>query len=137
MRELVSFILGKDFRIRSARNGREALDLLQDFVPDLVVSDIMMPEMSGIELCQAIKADERLAQVPVMLVSSKAEGEMKIQGLELGADDYVTKPFHPRELLARARAHASLHRARRDLATQNHALANALEDLQNLSLIHI
>jgi len=131
MRELVSFILGKDFRVRSARNGREALDLLQDFVPDLVVSDIMMPEMSGTELCQVIKADERLAQVPVMLVSSKAEGEMKIQGLELGADDYVTKPFHPRELLARARAHASLHRARRDLATQNHALANALEDLQS------
>jgi len=131
MRELVSFILGKDFRVRSARNGREALDLLQDFVPDLVVSDIMMPEMSGTELCQAIKTDERLAQVPVMLVSSKAEGEMKIQGLELGADDYVTKPFHPRELLARARAHASLHRARRDLAAQNHALANALEDLQS------
>ncbi len=131
MRELVSFILGKDFRVRAARNGREALDLLQDFVPDLVVSDIMMPEMSGTELCQAIKTDERLAQVPVMLVSSKAEGEMKIQGLELGADDYVTKPFHPRELLARARSHASLHRARRDLATQNDALAKALEDLQS------
>ena len=130
MRELVSFILGKDFRVRSARNGREALDFVQDFLPDLVVSDIMMPEMSGIELCAAIKSDERLAQVPVMLVSSKAESEMKIQGLEHGADDYVTKPFHPRELLARARSHAALHRARRDLAAQNEALSKALDDLQ-------
>ena len=130
MRELISFILQKDFRVRTARNGREAMDQLQEFIPDLVVSDIMMPEMSGIELCEAVKADERLNRVPVMLVSSKAESEMKIEGLELGADDYVTKPFHPRELLARARSHAALHRARRDLAARNDALATALDDLK-------
>lgn len=130
MRELISFILQKDFRVRTARNGREAMDQLQGFVPDLIVSDIMMPEMSGIELCKAVKSDERLNRVPVMLVSSKAESEMKIEGLELGADDYVTKPFHPRELLARARSHAALHRARRDLAARNEALATALDDLK-------
>ena len=130
MRELVSFILGREFRVRTARNGREALEALEHFVPDLVVSDIMMPEVTGTELCRAVKADPRLAGVPVMLVSSKAESEMKIEGLELGADDYVTKPFHPRELLARARSHAALRRTRRELEQRNTDLERALRELR-------
>jgi len=130
MRDLISFILGREFRVRTARDGREALDLLQDFEPDLIVSDIMMPEMSGTELCEAVKGDERLRDIPVMLVSSKAESEMKIEGLELGADDYVTKPFHPRELLVRARSHASLRRARRELGERNAELERTLHELQ-------
>ncbi|MEE3330714.1 MAG: ATP-binding protein [Myxococcota bacterium] len=130
MRDLISFILGREFRVSTARDGREALDLLQSFEPDLIVSDIMMPEMSGTELCEAVKGDERLRDIPVMLVSSKAESEMKIEGLELGADDYVTKPFHPRELLVRARSHASLRRARRDLGERNDELERTLLELQ-------
>jgi signal transduction histidine kinase len=130
MRELIEFILGREFAVRTARNGREALDVLQGFEPDLVVSDIMMPEMSGTELCAAIKGDARLRDIPVMLVSSKAESEMKIEGLELGADDYVTKPFHPRELLARARSHAALRRARLELSQRNAELERALDELR-------
>src|SRR4030095_15242847 len=84
--------------------------------------DVMMPEMSGTELCEAIKTDAVLAGVPVMLVTSKAEREMKIHGLELAADDYVTKPFHPRELLARARALVRLRALQMELAEQNAAL---------------
>jgi signal transduction histidine kinase len=91
----------------------------------------MMPEMSGTELCEAIKGDAALAGVPVMLVTSKAEREMKIQGLELGADDYVTKPFHPRELLARARALVRLRLLQEELAEQNAALDRALQHLRD------
>jgi CheY-like chemotaxis protein len=104
MRRLLVHLLGAEFAVRPARNGREALALVRERAPALLVTDVMMPEMSGTELCEAVKGDPALSGVPVMLVTSKAEREMKIQGLELGADDYVTKPFHPRELLARARS---------------------------------
>ena len=130
MRRLLAHLLGAEFRVRTARNGREALELVRERAPALVVTDVMMPEMSGTELCEAIKGDATLAGVPVMLVTSKAEREMKIRGLELGADDYVTKPFHPRELLARARALVRLRLLQEELAEQNAALDRALQHLR-------
>ena len=83
------------------------------------MTDVMMPEMSGTELCSAIKADPATRHVPVVLVTSKAEREMKIEGLELGADDYVTKPFHPRELLARVGSLVRLGQLQAELAERN------------------
>ncbi|MCE7889419.1 MAG: ATP-binding protein [Deltaproteobacteria bacterium] len=138
MRRLLAHLLGAEFAVRPARNGREALELVRERMPALVVTDVMMPEMSGTELCEAIKGDAALAGVPVMLVTSKAEREMKIQGLELGADDYVTKPFHPRELLARARALVRLRLLQEELAEQNAALDRALQHLRatEVQLIH-
>ena len=130
MRHLLVHLLSGEFRVRAARNGREALDLVRERAPALVVTDVMMPEMSGTELCEAIKTDPALAGVPVMLVTSKAEREMKIRGLELGADDYVTKPFHPRELVARARSLVRLRALQLELAEQNAALERALEHLR-------
>jgi len=130
MRRLLTHLLGAEFCVRAARNGREALDFVRERAPALVLTDVMMPEMSGTELCQAIKDDEALAGVPVMLVTSKAEREMKIRGLELGADDYVTKPFHPRELLARARALVRVRSLQEELAEQNAALDRALTHLR-------
>jgi signal transduction histidine kinase len=130
MRKLLVHLLSAEFRVRAARNGREALDLVRERAPALVLTDVMMPEMSGTELCEAIKRDPALAGVPVMLVTSKAEREMKIHGLELGADDYVTKPFHPRELLARARALVRLRALQMELAEQNAALEKALDHLR-------
>jgi signal transduction histidine kinase/FixJ family two-component response regulator len=130
LRQLLVHLLGAEFSVRAARNGREALALIRERAPALVVTDVMMPEMSGTELCEAIKADPALAGVPVMLVTSKAEREMKIQGLELGADDYVTKPFHPRELLARARGLVRLRTLQEELAEQNAALDRALQHLR-------
>jgi signal transduction histidine kinase len=130
MRRLLAHLLGSHFSVRTARNGREALALVRERAPALVVTDVMMPEMSGTELCEAIKGDAALAGVPVMLVTSKAEREMKIRGLELGADDYVSKPFHPRELLARARALVRLRLLQQELAEQNAALDRALRHLQ-------
>jgi signal transduction histidine kinase len=131
MRRLLVHLLGAEFAVRAARNGREALDLVRERAPALVVTDVMMPEMSGTELCEAIKGEAALAGVPVMLVTSKAEREMKIRGLELGADDYVTKPFHPRELLARARALVRLRLLQEELAEQNAALDRALQHLRD------
>ena len=115
--------------MRIARDGREGLEAARERAPDLVLTDVMMPEMTGTELCRAIKSDAALADVPVVLVTSKAEREMKIQGLEYGADDYVTKPFHPRELLARVRSLVRLRQARIEVAERNALLESANEEL--------
>jgi len=130
MRELLSFLLSREYRVRVTKNGREALEALRSQPPDLVLTDVMMPEMSGTELCRAIKGDPATRAIPVVLVTSKAEAEMKIEGLELGADDYVTKPFHHRELLARVRVLVRQHRLGIELARQNSALESALDELR-------
>ncbi|MCH8889484.1 MAG: response regulator [Myxococcales bacterium] len=130
MRALLSMIVGREFRIRVASNGREALEALGESAPDLVLSDVMMPEMSGIDLCKAIKENVETQAIPVVLVTSKAEREMKIEGLERGADDYVTKPFHPRELLARVRSLVRVRGLQKILADRNETLERALRDLK-------
>jgi signal transduction histidine kinase len=131
MRKLLSFLLGREFRVRVTENGREALHSLREFHPSAVVTDVMMPEMSGTELCRAIKEDADTQNIPVILVTSKAEHEMKIEGLELGADDYVTKPFHPRELLARVRSVVRVRSLQQELEQKNVSLENAVEELRN------
>ncbi|MCH7599873.1 MAG: response regulator [Myxococcales bacterium] len=130
MRALLSMIVGREFRVRVASNGREALEALGELAPDLVLSDVMMPEMSGIDLCKAIKENVETQAIPVVLVTSKAEREMKIEGLERGADDYVTKPFHPRELLARVRSLVRVRGLQKVLADRNETLERALRDLK-------
>jgi len=130
MRRLLAFVVGREYRVRTARNGREALDAVRERAPDLVLTDVMMPEMSGTELCRAIRGDPETAGLPVVLVTSKAEREMKIEGLEGGADDYVTKPFHPRELLARVRALVRLRQLQRDLEERNRTLERMNEELE-------
>jgi len=130
MRRLLTFLIGQEFRVRVASNGREGLECMKESVPDLVLTDVMMPEMSGTELCREIKANPDWAGVPVVLVTSKAEREMKIEGLELGADDYVTKPFHPRELLARVRSLVKLRRLQEELAIRNASLKSTNEELR-------
>jgi signal transduction histidine kinase len=129
MRRLLAHLLSREFHVREARNGREALDAVLEQAPDLVLTDVMMPEMSGTDLCRALKSDPETANIPVVLVTSKAEREMKVMGLELGADDYVTKPFHPRELLARVRSLVRLHRLQAQLAERNRALEEANDEL--------
>jgi signal transduction histidine kinase len=131
MRRLLAFLLGKEFRVSTAKNGREGLEKVHATHPDLVLTDIMMPEMSGTELCRAIKENRASHSIPVILVTSKAEREMKIQGLELGADDYVTKPFHPKELMARARSLVRVRKLQEELATKNAHLERTNADLEN------
>jgi signal transduction histidine kinase/ligand-binding sensor domain-containing protein/DNA-binding response OmpR family regulator len=95
--------LDQQYRIMTAENGKEGLKKVLDKYPDLIISDVMMPEMDGFEFCQKVKHDERISHIPVILLTAKADLESKIEGLEFGADDYVTKPFEARELLIRVK----------------------------------
>jgi signal transduction histidine kinase/DNA-binding response OmpR family regulator/streptogramin lyase len=94
-------ILKEEYNIIIAENGVKGLDSALQFLPDLIISDVMMPKMDGIEFCSHIKSDWQTSHIPVILLTAKASSENKIEGLETGADDYVTKPFSFRELSAR------------------------------------
>jgi two-component system OmpR family response regulator len=102
IREVVRFALDREgFTTLEAGNGAEALDLFRQERPGVVILDIVMPEMDGTEVCRALRAESR---VPIIFLSSRDDEVDRILGLELGGDDYVTKPFSPRELVARVRA---------------------------------
>jgi DNA-binding response OmpR family regulator len=102
LRKLVKAYLEQaDFRVVTAKNGREALFLARQEKPDLIVLDLMMPEMDGYEF---IRVHRKERETPIVLLTARVEDADKVLGLELGADDYVTKPFSPRELTARVRA---------------------------------
>ena len=92
----------QDYRVHLARDGREGLSFALTNSPDLVLLDIMLPKLNGYELCRAIRA--RRLEMPIIMLTAKGQEEDIIRGLELGADDYVTKPFSIRELLARVKA---------------------------------
>ena len=94
-------LLKSDYTIYQAINGKEGISIAQEKMPDLIISDIMMPEMDGMEFCRRIKTDWLTSHIPVILLTAKASGESKIEGLETGADDYLTKPFSSRELFVR------------------------------------
>lgn len=104
-RRMVGFIrlnLEQDgFEVIEAYNGTEALERLRDSLPDLILLDVMMPDIDGFEVLRTIR---EISQVPVIMLTAKSEEDDKVKGLELGADDYVTKPFSPRELVSRVKA---------------------------------
>ena len=87
-----------------AYNGEEGLQKVPEFNPDLIVLDIMMPKIDGYEVCQRLKADEHTKYIPILMLTAKGETEDKIKGLDIGADDYLSKPFDYKELSARARS---------------------------------
>ena len=102
IREVVCFALDKaGMSTRAAHDGAQALAMTGDDAPDLIVLDINMPEMDGLELCRQLR---RSSEVPILFLSSRDDEIDRVLGLELGADDYVTKPFSPRELVARINA---------------------------------
>ncbi len=93
------------FRVVSADDGRKAVDLAVREVPDLVLLDWMLPGLDGLEVCRALRGHEATRTVPIIMVTVRSEETDKVVGLEVGADDFVTKPFSPRELVARIKAH--------------------------------
>jgi CheY-like chemotaxis protein len=93
--------LEKDYRLEVARNGREGIDKALEIIPDLIISDIMMPEVDGYTLCQTLKEDGRSNHIPIILLTAKADHVSKITGLQKGADAYLAKPFNREELLVR------------------------------------
>ncbi|MBQ1889148.1 response regulator [Selenomonas ruminis] len=103
IRELLAFQLEKHgYEVLTAGNGREALAKAHEM--DLILLDLMLPEIDGLEVCRMLKADKKTARIPIIMLTAKAEEIDKVLGLELGADDYVVKPFSLRELMARVKA---------------------------------
>jgi two-component system alkaline phosphatase synthesis response regulator PhoP len=113
---LVSRYLDKaGFTSEIVPSGREALESIRATVPDLMVLDLMLPHVDGLEVCRRVRANEPTAALPIIMLTARAEESERIVGLELGADDYLAKPFSPNELVARVRA--LLRRAHRGAAT--------------------
>jgi two-component system phosphate regulon response regulator PhoB len=105
IQELVRYNLAKEgYKVACVGTGEEALEYARSNLPDLVVLDLMLPGLDGLEVCRVLKGDPKTAGVPVVMLSAKGEEADVVTGLELGADDYVTKPFSPRILVARIRA---------------------------------
>jgi len=105
LRALVSFHLEREgYIVEEAKDGEEAWHRLQKKLPDLLILDLMLPGMTGLELCRMLKSHRETVQLPIIILTVKSEDTDKVIGLELGADDYMTKPFNGRELAARVRA---------------------------------
>jgi DNA-binding response OmpR family regulator len=103
LRRYIREFLEKDYAVHEAQNGKEGYDQAIEIVPDIVISDLMMPKMDGVELCRGLKQDERTSHIPVILLTARSDTDSKIAGLDTGADDYITKPFDSSELMARIR----------------------------------
>lgn len=149
MRNYIVGLLRPFFEVRTARDGREALTLAQAEVPELILSDVMMPELDGVALVAELRREVSTRTVPVILLSARAGEDAVLAGLDQGADDYLVKPFSARELLARVRAHLGMARVRRErenamrelaetratlvreLEIKNHDLAEAYRELQS------
>jgi two-component system alkaline phosphatase synthesis response regulator PhoP len=126
--ELIRYHLTKEgYDVVLATTGAEALKRARDEKPDLILLDIMIPEMNGWEVCRCLKRDPQTADTPVIMVSGRVEEGDKVLGFELGADDYVTKPFSPRELLARIRTVARRRQGGNGAGKRSHLKAGGLE----------
>jgi phosphate regulon transcriptional regulator PhoB len=103
--DLVTLNLRKaGFKVATAADGASGLQKARDDRPDFIILDLMLPKMSGLEVCRILKSDTATSQIPILMLTAKAEEVDRIVGLEFGADDYVTKPFSPREIVLRIRA---------------------------------
>lgn len=105
IRDLLSLHLAREgFEVRTAGTGPQGLREVRSKPPDLVILDLMLPELDGLEVCRRLRHDPDTASIPVVMLTAKGDEADRVVGLELGADDYVTKPFSPKELVARVKA---------------------------------
>jgi len=120
--ELVGRYLEKaGYSIAKVSNGRDALDAVRAKPPDLVVLDLMLPQIDGLEVCRLLRANDKTAGIPIIMLTARAEESERIVGLEIGADDYLPKPFSPNELVARVKA--LLRRAQRAAPAEGRPIA--------------
>ena len=132
--QVVGTVLCKEgYEVMPAASGAEALKCVHAQLPDLILLDLMMPEMDGLEVCRRLMAEAATSQVPVVFLTASNEMEHLVKGFEMGAVDYVTKPFNPPELLARVRTHLELERQRlREMNEEkNEFMGIAAHDLKN------
>ena len=117
IREMIRFVLGKSgMKVRSAASGREALEKIGEKTPDILLLDWMMPNLSGTELTRHLRKSPLTRDIPIIMLTAKMTEDDKVTGLNAGADDYITKPFSPRELIARI--HAVLRRIRPEIGSE-------------------
>ncbi len=106
--ELVRYNLSKEgFQVRCVATGEDAIQEAKSFLPDVILLDLMLPAVDGLGVCKILKGNPQTQQIPIMMLTAKTEEADVVSGLELGADDYITKPFSPRVLLARLRGRAA------------------------------
>ena len=121
--ELLTEILkAEGYKVRPVTSGGAALKAAKSLPPDLILLDILMPNMNGYEVCKQLGGDEALADIPVIFLSALADMEDKVRGLRGGGNDYITKPFQAEEVLARIEVHLKLRRQQKELKTENHRL---------------
>src|SRR5206468_2098255 len=124
---VAAILKGKGYQLSVATNGKQALDALTKIRPDLILLEVMMPELDGFETCQRIKSSEAWRDIPVIFLTAKTDTADIVKGFEMGAVDYVGKPFNAHELLARVSTHLTVDQLRRSLALKNVELARAHE----------
>ncbi|HDY7979607.1 response regulator [Vibrio vulnificus] len=140
-RSLLNGLLSSTYRVLIATNGMQAISACQSHLPDIVLLDIMMPEMDGYEVCLQLKADPRTAHIPIIFLTAKSQIEDEQKGFDVGAVDYILKPISPPILMSRVRNHLKLKHAMEELAQQNTVLedkvkarTHELESLQDATI---
>ena len=126
--ELISYMLKDDYILEAATDGLMALECVKKSIPDLILLDVMMPGINGYQLCERLKKDERTNNIPIIFITSLDETEDKTQGFELGAVDYITKPFDMLEVKARVQTHLDLKHSREALQNQNEILEEKVKE---------
>ncbi len=116
---LTHMLIQRGFRVRPALSGRLALKAVQVMLPDLILLDIMMPDMDGYEICRQLKANEQTSDIPILFISALNEETDKVNAFEAGGVDYITKPFHIDEVIARVETHVTLRNMQKQLQEQN------------------
>ncbi|MCS6813307.1 MAG: response regulator, partial [Cyanobacteria bacterium] len=133
LRLLAKMLNDRGYKVRKALNGRLALTTVQVSLPDLILLDITMPDISGYEVCARLKASETSRNIPVIFVSGLGEALDKVKAFEVGAADYITKPFHVEEVLARVENQLTICRQQQQIQAQNQQLQAALHHAQHLN----
>ena len=138
IRALMADILGEQYHVLLAADGAQGIELAQRDVPDLIISDVMMPRVDGYAFCQRVKQDPATAQIPFVMLTAMADQSMKIEGLDCGADEYLTKPFNAEELRARVRSLLKMCRLHKEIDQRNAELEQTLKELRETQsqLIH-
>ncbi len=131
---LSSALISSDYKIYTASSGKEALNLVRSVLPDLILLDVMMPDMDGYQVCKKLQESEETRFIPVIFLSARNDAMDKAKGLAMGAVDYLTKPFNPLEISARVRTHLSARKAIISLMRKNQELQRELQNLKAKNL---